>query len=536
VPEISRRSVLTVLGAGALAAGAAATVQAATGSGTVPTNGTTGGTADGTAAGPDNPVRAENRRPGSGDWRIGAGDTVGADDLGRQIAGYASATSVNLGGSIDFHVSTEPARTFTVSIYRLGYYGGAGARQLTTSPELPGRKQPAPVTDPATGMIYCPWSSSWTLSVPKNWTSGAYLAAFTTEDGHRSVTPFVVRDDARKADFLVVLPFSTYQAYNQWPLDGKIGKSLYYGYGDQSNAGAALTEGGSTRLDVHGKPVSYGARAKTVSFARPYSGVGLPQRIDLDYEFLQWAERMGYDLSYATSVDLHQGTVTTSQYSSLVFPGHDEYWSQQMRDTVEAAVERGTHLAYIAANNVYWHVRFERDPHGGDTPVMVCWKSDPDPSPDESGPTCLWREVKSNGEHAEQALLGVMYNGIPRHEVPLSVSNPQHWFWSGTGVRDGDQVPGIVGGEADGFYPGAPMPQGLAEHTLLSASHYMALGGSNWPRVQHTSLYQTHGGAIVFAAATFNWSFGLNRPGYVDARIQRATTNLFNRMSERSRG
>jgi hypothetical protein len=524
VPEISRRSVLTVLGAGALAAGAAATVQAATGPGAAPTD---------TAAGPaDNPIRVENREPGSGDWRIGAGDTVGADDLGRQIAGYASSTSVNLGDSIDFHVSTEPAQLFTVSIYRLGYYGGAGARQLTSSPKLSGVRQPEPVTDPANGMIHCPWTSSWTLNVPKTWTSGAYLAAFTTEDGHRSVTPFVVRDDARAADFLVVLPFSTYQAYNQWPLNGTVGKSLYYGYGDESNAGEALAEGGSTRVDVHGKPVSYGARAKTVSFSRPYSGVGLPQRIDLDYEFLQWAERMGYDLSYATSVDLHQGRVTASQYSGLVFSGHDEYWSQQMRENVSAAVDHGTHLAYIAANNVYWHVRYEQDPHGGETPIMVCWKSDPDPAPDESGPTCLWREVKSNGAQAEQALLGVMYNGIPREEVPLVVSNPQHWFWSGTGVREGESIPGIVGGEADGYYPGAPTPQ-TVEHTLLSASHYMALGGSDWPRVQHTSLYQTKRGAIVFAAATFNWSFGLNRPGYVDARVQRATANLFNRLRQR---
>jgi hypothetical protein len=525
VPEISRRSVLTVLGAGALAAGAAATVQAATSSGAAPT--------DAAAGAADNPIRVENRHPGSGQWRIGAGDTVGADDLGRQIAGYASATSVNLGGRIDFHVSTEPAQRFTVSIYRLGYYGGTGARQLKTSPKLSGVKQSAPVTDPGNGMIHCTWSPSWTLRVPKDWTSGAYLAAFTTEDGHRSVTPFVVRDDSRKADFLVVLPFSTYQAYNQWPLDGRVGKSLYYGYGDESNAGEPLAEGGSVRVDVHGKPVSYGARARTVSFSRPYSGVGLPQRIDLDYEFLQWAERMGYDLAYATSVDLHQGLVDTSQYKSLVFSGHDEYWSEQMRTTVSGAVDQGTNLAYIAANNVYWHVRFEPDPHGSGTPIMVCWKSDPDPAPDTSGPTCLWREVKSNGAQAEQSLLGVMYNGIPREEMPLVVSNPQHWFWSGTGVREGESIPGIVGGEADGYYPGAPTPQ-TVEHTLLSASHYMALGGSDWPRIQHTSLYQTKRGAIVFAAATFNWSFGLNRPGYVDHRIQQATTNLFNRMSEHS--
>src|ERR1700761_3666966 len=61
MPEISRRSVLTVLGAGALgAAGTGATLRTATGS-TPP---------EPAASGPDNPTRAENRLPGSGDWRI----------------------------------------------------------------------------------------------------------------------------------------------------------------------------------------------------------------------------------------------------------------------------------------------------------------------------------------------------------------------------------------------------------------------------------------------------------------------------------
>jgi hypothetical protein len=526
MPEISRRSVLTVLGAGALvAAGTGATLRATAGS----------PSPEPAATGPDNPTRAENRLAGSGDWQIGSGDTVAADDLGGQVCGYASATSVNLGESIDFRVSTRPARSFTVDVYRLGWYGGAGARRTASSPRLQGVTQADPVTNPKTGMISCDWSTSWTLNVPASWTSGSYLAAFTTEDGHRSLVPFVVRDDARRSDFLVVLPFTTYQAYNQWPLNGKIGKSLYYGYGhDGDDSEALAAEGASDRLDVHGFPVSYGSRARTVSFARPYSNVGLPQRADLDYEFLQWAERSGYDVSYATSVDLHAGRIDPSQYSALVFSGHDEYWSQDMRDTVQAAVGTGTHAAYIAANNVYWHVRFEPGPAGSDEPAMVCWKSDPDPAPDASGPTCLWREVDSNGAKSEQSLVGVQYNGIPKQEMPLVVSRPDHWFWAGTGVRDGETIPGIVGGEADGYYPGSPKPD-TTDHALLSASHFMALGGSDWPRVQHTSLYQAKSGAIVFDAATFNWSFGLNRGGYQDARIEKATANLFNRMRQQQR-
>jgi hypothetical protein len=518
--EISRRRVLSVLGVGAFAAAGGAGVHALA----APADG-----AGYAAEGPDNPIRAENRLPGSRDWRIGAGGTVGADDLTGRIAGYAARPSVNLGESLDFHVSTAPASPFTVEIHRLGDYGGLGARRIAASPVLAGLRQPDPVTDPRTGMIGCPWSPSWTLHVPETWTSGAYLAAFTTADGQRSLTPFVVRDDARGADFLVVLPFSTYQAYNQWPLDGKVGKSLYYGYGRHGTPSAAEVEGGDKRFDVHGAPIGYGDRARTVCFARPYSGVGLPQRIDLDYQFLQWAERSGFDLSYATSLDLQQTRIDPSRHRALVFSGHDEYWSREMRDTVSGAVAKGTHLAYLAANNVYWHVRWEADPNGGELPVMVCYKTDPDPSPDQSGPTCMWREVKTGGDQSEQALLGVQYNGIPREEVPLVVANADHWLWFGTGVHDGDTIARIVGGEADGFYAGSPKPAAV-RHTLLSASPYRAEGNVRGPVYQHTSLYETREGAIVFAAATFNWSLGLNHADYIDARVQKATANLFNRM------
>lgn len=72
---------------------------------------------------------------------------------------------------------------------------------------------------------------------------------------------------------------------------------------------------------MHGAPIAYATRARKVGFQRPYSGVGLPQRADLDYEFLQWAERSGYDLRYATSVDLHAGRIDTSRYAALVFSG-----------------------------------------------------------------------------------------------------------------------------------------------------------------------------------------------------------------------
>ena len=82
------------------------------------------------AAGPCGPpvfnaVACENTKPGSPsrEWAIsGYGDA--------SIQGFATDISVNKGSSIGFKVDTD-ASSYSISVYRLGYYGGAGARLVT---------------------------------------------------------------------------------------------------------------------------------------------------------------------------------------------------------------------------------------------------------------------------------------------------------------------------------------------------------------------------------------------------------------------
>lgn len=460
-------------------------------------------------AGPSgNAVVRENRLAGDGGWRLTGARTT--DDVARQIQGYASRTSVNVGESLDFHVSVARGKAYTITVYRLGHYGGAGGRRMLTSGPLRGRDRPAPAPTGDTGLIACDWPVSWTLTVAKNWTSGYFLAVFETADGYRGCTPFVVRDDQREADFLVVVPFSTYQAYNFWPADGRTGKNLYKGYVRPGKVGTG-TE-----------------RAFQVSFDRPYSADGMPSWSELDIAAARWLEAAGYDVAYASSLDLHEGAVPPGRHAAMIFPGHDEYWSRAMRDTTERAVDGGTHLAFLAANNVYWHIRFDAAPDGRPNRVVTCYKDTPDPRADEHGPTRNWRKIGKRHSRAEQRLLGVQYNGMLAEPVPLVVSASRHWFWAGTGVRAGDTIAGLVAVEADGWNPKIPLARG-ARQTLLSHTPYQDRLGRG-TRVQNTSLYETAGGTLVFAAATFHWTLALVDSPYTDARIQRATRNLLARM------
>ncbi|MEU4218512.1 N,N-dimethylformamidase beta subunit family domain-containing protein [Actinoplanes sp. NPDC026623] len=456
-----------------------------------------------------NRASRENRHEGTEAWRV-AGNV---SDTARQIQGYASATSVNAGESLDFHVTVAEPQPFTVTVYRLGHYRGAGARLMHTSEELAGRPQPVPVPDPATGLIDCGWPPAWTFQVPGDWTSGLFLAVFESRDGFRSSTPFVVRNDGRRSDLLVVIPFTTYAAYNMWPADGHTGKNLYRGYRPDGSVG--------------GQP----ERAFQVSLNRPFAGPGSPSWFKLDVAAVQWAEATGYDVSYASSIDLHQGRVDPGRHRALVFPGHDEYWSGAMRDVVENAVRTKTHCAFLAANNIYWNVRVEADPRGVAGRVVTCYKDDPDPAPDAVGPTERWRSLGNDRERAEARLLGVQYNGILHEPVPLVVRKAGHWFWAGTGLRDGAEIHGLVAVEADGRY--RALPTGYeSKQVLLSRSPYLDRMGRG-EKIQNTSLCQTPDGTIMFCAGTFHWPLALVESKFTDVRIQRATRNLFDRMVRR---
>lgn len=460
----------------------------------------------------NNPIVRENTAQGSDQWPVGRDGTKGVSDDLAQIQGYASATSVSHGESIDFHISSHIAQECSVAVYRVGHYGDVGARHLLTSETLRVKPRTKPSPDTDTGLISCDWPVSWTLEIPQSWLSGIFLAVFTSQDGHRSYTPFVVRETTRRSDVLMVIPFTTYQAYNMWPLDGRNGKNLYKGY------------------TADGQPGGNPERAYKVSFDRPYMQVGLPRWFDMDTSAARWAESAGYDITYATSVDLHEGRIDTSQYTAIVFSGHDEYWSSEMRDHAETAVDAGTHLAFLASNNIYFHIRLESGGEGRPNRVVTCYKEAPDPEPGAAGPTVRWRALGKKHRKAEQGLIGVQYNGILAEPAPLIVRKSEHWFWSGTGLRDGDKIPELVAVEADGFSPSMPRPADT-EQTLLSASPYIDRrdGGR---AVQNTSLCENHQGTLVFVAGTFHWPLALNDSDYRNPHVQRATGNLINRMLE----
>lgn len=458
------------------------------------------------------PIRAENGRRGTSRWKSrelkkGRGarsdetETGGLSPVWQDtvIRGYASATSVNAGDSIDLFVGTT-APSYAIEIYRMGHYGGGGARLMQRIAGLPGQAQGVPAPDATTRLIECGWSLSQTVVTSPTWVSGIYLAKLIASSGQVGYTVFVVRNDGRPADILYVLPITTYQAYNNWG-----GYSLYDFNSENS------------------------APAFKVSLDRPYTAwAGAGGFFDGDYNFVRWLEAQGYDVTYATSVDLHTNPGVMLDRKVFLSPWHDEYYSAEMRASVTGFRDAGKHLAYFDANSIYWQVRFEPSSAGRPNRVIVGYKDQaPDPilSTDPSKATVLWRDPPVN--QPESTLLGSMYgsNFVYGTTFPWIATNAAHWVYDGTGVKNGDGIPGLVGYEYDKLWRALPLPPGV---TTLSASPVTDIDGVR--DTQESSIYQHTTGAFIFNAGTIYWAWKLDDNEFqhhgADARVSRMTQNV----------
>lgn len=223
---------------------------------------------------PPNEIVAENCLTGNppSEWDVsGAGDA--------NIQGYATDISVNQGGTVHFKIDTN-SPNYHIDIYRMGYYGGNGARKITTifpTASLP-QTQPACLFDGTNNvnLLDCGnWVKSASWMVPAAATSGIYIAKLVRDDataGASHIT-FIVRDDDSASDLLFQTSDTTWQAYN--------------GYGGYS---------------LYAAP----NHAHKVSYNRPFSTRSNSTEdfwFNSEYPMIRWLERNGYDVSYFTDLD-----------------------------------------------------------------------------------------------------------------------------------------------------------------------------------------------------------------------------------------
>jgi hypothetical protein len=466
------------------------------------------------AAADPNPVVAENQRPGVGPeaWDLPQ-PSVPA------IEGFTTDISYQRGETVSFKIKTE-VRSYRIDVYRVGYYGGKGARQVASlSPPAPPAPQPACTTLP----VDCSaWSVSATWPIPADAVSGIYLAKLVRTDGlpgGAGHIVFVVRDDRRPSAVLMQTSDTTWQAYNSW---GGPRSSLYDG----------------------GVRVSYDRPLISRQF-EPTNSLFGPE-----ISMVRFLERNGFDVSYTSGVDTARRGGELLKHKVFLSVGHDEYWSGEQRASVEAARGAGVHLAFFSGNEVFWKTRWESGYR-----VMVCYKQTTYArETDPQGFTGTWRDARGrtaeDPARPENELTGTLFavNHTGDRQILVPEEEGRMRLWRNTPLasqpRCGASLlrPRVLGQEWDQEEDNGFRPPGLVRLSSTFAHRVPALFGPGTDApgsffnevsgraTHHMTLYRHGSGALVFGAGTIKWAHGLDlNPwgGRASLEMQQAAVNLF---------
>jgi hypothetical protein len=359
-----------------------------------------------------NKIVLENQLPGTAQsvWDLnGAGST--------NIEGYTTDISVDQGNTVDFKINTGSSN-YRIEIYRLGYYGGDGARLVSTIQHSgAGVSQPAPLTDSSTGLVDAGnWQVTDSWNVPSDAVSGFYLAKLVRQDGTfgENLVPFIVRDDNGQSDIVLQTDDATWQAYNTW------GGANVYG-------------------DNNGTAVAY-----AVSYNRPLDLPELNFGLDGLLPAIMWLEKNGYDVSYMTDVDTARNGSSLLDHKVYLSVGHDEYWSQEQVDNVMAARDAGVNLQCWTGNEMYWKTQWKPsiDGSGTDYRTLVTYK---ETQRGTQNPDGVWTGTWSDPNATEKLvppnaltgnIMGVLQTNPVLSNITIPYEQSQLRFWRDTSIAD----------------------------------------------------------------------------------------------------
>lgn len=496
------------------------------------------------------------------------------------IEGYPDRLSYRPGDTVSFACRTR-STSFAVEVARVG----ATREIVWRRNDVPGRWQDVPEGASARG---CDWAESFHYEIPQGQRSGYYevvLRAVDEFDGRLAehVGFFAVRPErvsSAEQRLLLVLATNTYNAYNDWG-----GPSLYTG-GTKVSFHRPFAPGFLRKPEPHVRYPNvtdiddpehehFRSWADVHGLARWSGSAGWH---NWERVFVAWAEREGYTVDVVVSADLEFHPEVLEGQRLVVSVGHDEYWSWGMRDTLEAHIARGGNAAFFSGNAVFWQVRYEDD---GTT--MVCYKSAHHDDPlygtdDQERTTTMWCSALVG--RPENLLTGVSFSrggyvrmgrAVPRASGGYTVWRPEHWVFSGTGLRYGDVFgtrDAVVAYEVDGCElqlsdeDGLPGPTGRdgtpGEFVVLATaparlwardelpSRYRSgepgdletiaeavFGDASSPHVarlahNHAVMGTYTRGGTVFTAGTTDWAYGLAGR---DPEVCKVTRTVLDRLS-----
>ncbi len=426
-------------------------------------------------------------------------ETPGMDGGRGEIWCYSDRFSYRPGDVVRLQVSAT-ASSFSIRIER------DGAR-LTKVFERHGLKCHWQDTPDQCSVEGCGWETSFELTVGADWPSGAYRMTLTAagrggaEIACQHLIIVASQPGGRPGRVLQVAATGTWLAYNTWG-----GSNAYQGitgHGRDQYARMVSTQRPWCRgfvtlpADAPRVPVEISVPPRTVpryphmewalatGHSKKYASAGWAS---YDGHFFRWAERAGYAIDLASQHELHFSPEILAGYDCVVFVGHDEYWTWEMRDAVDRYVEQGGHAARFAGNFM-WQTRLEDEGRR-----QVCYKyraRAEDPvyqTGDVTRATNSWEAPEIGrpgaltfGLNATRGVYAGWGGCAPRGARGFPVYRPEHWAFAGTGIYYGDLLGAdghVFGYEVDGldYEIRGGLPHATADSGAPDGLQILALG------------------------------------------------------------
>jgi hypothetical protein len=428
-----------------------------------------------TAPAQKNAIRMENQKAGSRDWLITGVKEQHCEYPENQwcrrknIEGYVSHQTILAGEKLKVFVSTNPISDFRLDIYRMGYYGGDGARKMLSTGRLKGLMQAEPKPDSITNLFECNWKENYSLTIPKDWLSGVYVGKLTAfKDSSQTYVIFIVRDQ-RKTDFLFQCSDMTWQSYNRWPYWHSLYDLRHLPWNNRP--GTIISFNRPYGIYINNLPSDF----------NPYS-FGAGEFLLWEYPLCYWMEKEGYDVSYISNIDTHNDALGLNRAKAFLSVGHDEYWTQEMYDNLVKARDRGLNILFLSGNSVSSILPLS--PSADGTPAKIL------------GPK---RPFRNEFELMGNSSYGVGY-------ADFVCKKPDHWLFKNTGMKMNDTIPDFIGWEYHGF----PVKNDPSLIVLATSDSFKAsCCKDDIMKPYAVTIYNGPKNNIVFNGATCFWSMPL---------------------------
>jgi len=414
-------------------------------------------------------LKQENEMLGSFGWQV-------PQDMeaGDRILGYTSRSVLHSGATLQVHAasSTFGGEDCKIRVFRLGWYGGTGARQVAMSEVIHvgfqnfWNKQSKKTSESV--KEGCDWPVVYTIKIPEDWYSGLYVIRLELDDNCAYLHPFWLTTP-NPSGLVLLFPTISWQARNWW--------------------------GGASATHVHnGRPqkirqLYYPIGSTALSPLRPMFNPRGGDALRWDYPFIRFIERNGIDIDYISDLDVENGIIDHSEIKKIITTGPSRYWTKKMPEWFENRVSSGVDYIHLGSEAGQHLVNVEHD-----------------------GLKLNITPVKSKnsdfGERLENPLTNARVSGS-KPRAP----------WGGLTLNNGIKIEGIMGTSWDKSIVEENIKilgTGKARHRFLSK------------RKVQCQLIERNNAGVVFNSGCSNWTWALSDFGRqgnikVDSECQKMT-------------